>query len=159
MVIGDIARMHGWPKFRRPLMWLCRPQLLTFKGSDETWGDRAWGRSHLIPMQCSFGHKSLHCTSPTAQYRHIFIFADEAHWASLGCLWYTTFSKHLPFIADESCLVGVPDGINGGGGAGGLFVLASVCCFIACRCWIFNISGFSIMALAKFVLLLLMLMP
>lgn len=120
---------------------------------------RAWGRSHLIPMRRSFGHKSLHCTSPTAQYRHIFIFADEAHWASLGCLWYTTFSKHLPFIADESCLVGVPDGINGGGGAGGLFVLASVCCFIACRCWIFNISGFSIMALAKFVLLLLMLMP
>lgn len=128
-------------------------------GCVETWGDRAWGRSHLIPMRRSFGHKSLHCTSPTAQYRHIFIFADEAHWASLGCLWYTTFSKHLPFIADESCLVGVPDGINGGGGAGGLFVLASVCCFIACRCWIFNISGFSIMALAKFVLLLLMLMP
>lgn len=67
--------------------------------------------------------------------------------------------SHLPFIVEESCLVGVPDGISGGGGAGGLLVLASVCCFITCLCWIFSISGFSMIALAKLDLLLLMLIP
>lgn len=67
--------------------------------------------------------------------------------------------SHIPFIVDESCLVGVPDGISGGGGAGGLLVLASVCCFITCLCCIFSISGFSMIELAKLDLLLLMLTP
>ena len=68
--------------------------------------------------------------------------------------------SHKPFIVDESCLVGVvPDGISGGGGAGGLLVLANVCCFITCLCCIFSISGFSMIELAKLDLLLLMLTP
>ena len=68
--------------------------------------------------------------------------------------------SNVPFTAEASCFVGVPvEDINGGGGALGLLVLANVCCFITCLCWIFNISGFSIIALAKLDLLLLMLMP
>ena len=68
--------------------------------------------------------------------------------------------SNLPFTAEDSCLVGVPvEDIRGGGGAAGLLMLASVCCFITCLCWIFSISGFSMIALAKLDLLLLMLIP
>ena len=38
-------------------------------------------------------------------------------------------------MADDSCFVGVPvEGTRGGGGAEGLLVLASVCCFMMCLC-------------------------
>lgn len=41
----------------------------------------------------------------------------------------------VPFTADDSCFVGVPvEDTKGGGGAEGLLVLASVCCFMMCLC-------------------------
>lgn len=61
------------------------------------------------------------------------------------------------FIVDEFCLVGVLDGISGGGGVGGLLVLVNVCCFIICFCCIFSILGFLMIEFVKLDLLLLIL--
>ena len=92
-------------------------------------------------------HCTITCTVPVVLY------------LSRGLQKVNMKLSHKPFTVDESCLVGVPDGISGGGGAGGLLVLASVCCFITCLCCIFSISGFSMIELAKLDLLLLMLTP
>lgn len=62
-----------------------------------------------------------------------------------------------------SCFTGVvaeePDGTSGGGGMDGLLALACTCCLMMCLCWIFSISGFSMIDEANLDLLLLMLIP